>query len=396
MNDNQDTRTIARPTDFAPTHDGQDGAADAVQAALRFLRVIRYRKSYVITSLVVASLLGALYYLTATRIYRATAQLLITQSGGDVWNTSMSAGVQQDSLILTYERLFTSAIVLDGAVDRLVKLAPETRVDLATQPFEKWADSLRDNLTANVVRRTNIIELGYQSRSPAAAEAVVGVIVDSYLEFMEKNHRDVSVEIVTILEKERKDKEVELRMKQERLLEVKRLAGDLGLRGAGTTVVHPVVQRVVKLNDTYVDIQKMRLQLEASLMAIQSAIRTGGDLRQHLLSVEPTVGRELIMKAMGLSPQSVELVNSMERKLGDDHAKLDTLREHFGPTHPEIQELSRSISNAEQHIANYQNALNAQMNQAQVQQLGITLLRMVEQAVGRTVFNRRDRSHSNE
>jgi len=119
------------PANHVGVMDGQDSANDAVQAALRFLRVIRYRKSYIITSLVVASLMGGLYYFTATRIYQATAQLLITQSGADVWNTSMSAGSQQDSLILTYERLFTSAVVLDGAVQRLAQLAPEARIDVA-------------------------------------------------------------------------------------------------------------------------------------------------------------------------------------------------------------------------------------------------------------------------
>ncbi|MEO8497162.1 MAG: Wzz/FepE/Etk N-terminal domain-containing protein, partial [Planctomycetota bacterium] len=254
---------MSPPADNLGAHVGQDGAADAVQAAIRFLRVIRHRKSYVLTSLAVASLLGGLYYLTATRIYRATAQLLITQSGSDVWNTSMSAGTQQDSLILTYERLFSSAVVIDGAIERLAKLPPDARVDVAAVPRDKWGDVLRENLSASVVRGTNILELGYQSKSPPAAEAVVGVIVDSYLDFMEKNHRDVSVEIVTILEKERKEKENELRLKQVRLLEVQELAGDLGLR-EGSTVVHPVVQRVVKLNDALVEVQTERLQLEAS------------------------------------------------------------------------------------------------------------------------------------
>ncbi|MBC8351314.1 MAG: polysaccharide biosynthesis tyrosine autokinase [Planctomycetes bacterium] len=384
MNEQNDPRTTLSTADHTATHGSPDGAADAVQAVLRFLRVLRYRKTYVITSLVVASLLGCLYYFTATKIYKASAQLLITQSGPDVWKTSMSTGAQQDSLILTYERLFASAVVLDGAVQRLAMLAPESRIDLNTLPREKWADVLRSNLSASVVRRTNIIELGYRSQSPIAAESVVEAIVDSYLEFMEKNHRDVSVEIVSILQKERKEKENELHLLQKRLLELKKLAGDLGLR-EGSTVVHPIVQRVVKLNDTLVDVQKERLQLEASRAAIQAAMRTGGDLRQHLLTVDPIVGRELIMNAMGLSPQAIGLVNSMERKLLDDRAKLATLREHYGPTHPEIQELFRAISNAERHIATYQETLNARMNQVEGQQLGSTLLGMVEQKLNETL-----------
>ena len=50
---------------------GSMAAADAIHAAMRFLRVMRYRKSYIVASLAVAGLLGALYYFTATRIYRS-------------------------------------------------------------------------------------------------------------------------------------------------------------------------------------------------------------------------------------------------------------------------------------------------------------------------------------
>ncbi len=384
MNEHQAPPMVANSQNQSLANESQDSAADAVQAAIRFLRVVRFRKSYVITSLLVASLFGGLYYFTATRIYEASAQLLITQSGGDVWNTSMSAGIQQDSLIMTYERLFSSAVVLDGAVERISALGAEAKVDLAATPLDDWADTLRENLSANVVRRTNIIELGYESKSPIAAEAIVGAVVDSYLEFMKNNHQDVSVEIVAILEKERKEKESELQIKQQRLLQVKREAGDLGIRGDGNNVVHPVVQRVIKLNDTLVDTQKERLQLEASLAAIQSAVQHGGDLRQHLLTVEPTVGRELIMNAMGLSPEAVTLVNTMERQLMTDRAKLETLQQHYGPTHPEMQELVRGISNAERHIATYQQTLNSRMNQVEGQQLGATLLGMVEQKLQET------------
>ena len=38
----------------------QDGAAEAVQAVAQFLRIVYYRKTYVITCLVVAALLGGL------------------------------------------------------------------------------------------------------------------------------------------------------------------------------------------------------------------------------------------------------------------------------------------------------------------------------------------------
>ena len=73
--------------------------------------MLRQRKIYVITAIAVAGLLGAFHYLTATRIYQASASLLVTQTGSDITNTSMKSEGGQ-SLIPTYEKLFSSAIVL--------------------------------------------------------------------------------------------------------------------------------------------------------------------------------------------------------------------------------------------------------------------------------------------
>ena len=161
-------------------------SAEVVHAIMRFLRIVMHRKMYVISSVVVVGLLGALYYFTATRIYQADAQLLIQQSGPDVWSPTMTAEGNRQALIPTYERLFSSSSVLEGAIERLLKAAPETRVDFATAPREKWVEALRDRLTARGIRRTNVIEISYRSKSPKAAEAVVEAVVESYLDFMAK------------------------------------------------------------------------------------------------------------------------------------------------------------------------------------------------------------------
>lgn len=359
-----------------------EGAADAVQTVMQFLRVVYYRKSYVVTCVVVASLLGGLYYYTATRIYEATASLLITQTGSDILNTAMQTGAQQDALIPTYERLFSSAVVLNGAIERLLKLPAEARIDLAALPRESWVDALRENLSASGLRRTNIIELRYRSKAPQAAEAVVDAIVASYLDFMEKNHRDVSVEIVSILQKERAAKERELKAKQQEMLTLQRVVGQLGVEKS-TTVVHPMVQRVITLSNALVDVQQDRMQLEASLEAIRAAIRNGSDLRQHLIDAEPLVGRQLVMSALGLSPEAAELMNSVERQLLADRARFDTFKSHYGPQHPEIQQLVRNMNNAEQHLREYQANVRRRMENVQNEQMAAMLVSMVEERLSK-------------
>lgn len=353
-------------------------AADAARAVMRFVRVLRYRKLYVIAAVAIMSLLGCVYFLTAPRVYQASASLLVTQTGPDVWNASMSSEGGADALIPTYERLFSSAVVLDGAIQQLKRLSPAVRVDFAGLPPHKWAAVLRENVSARAVRRTNLIEIGYRSKDPLAAEAVVDALVHSYLDFMDKNHQDVSVEIVSILDRERKEVETKLAEKQHELLKVKHRVRDLGIR-EGANVVHPAVQRVLQLNETLMETQQERLKLEALLVAIHAAIRNGADLRQHLISVEPTVGRELVLNALGVTPEFVQNLNNIDRKLIDDRAKLDVLLGHYGPAHPKVVELGRAIRNAEQYLTDSRAKVEQRQTDAPDRHLGPLLIAMVEQ-----------------
>ncbi|MHB0959430.1 MAG: polysaccharide biosynthesis tyrosine autokinase [Pirellulaceae bacterium] len=357
-------------------------AADTIQATLRFCRVLRYRKSYLIMSLAVASLLGAYYYFTATRIYRASASLLVSQTGNDTWNTSMASGGGMDTFVLTNAKLLSSAVVLEGASNELATLPPRMRVDLEGIAREDWLDALRTNLSAQVVRRTNVIELTYRSKTAEAAAAVVEAIVKSYQKFVEETHKDVSIELVAILDAERQKTAEKLELSQKRLLEIKQQAGIVIREGAD--IVHPIVQRVIELNKTLLEVQQNRLQLEASLAALHAAIHRGGDLREHLVAVDPTVGRELLLTALGINPQFAEVAGEVERGLLDDHARLQSLQRHFGPTHHQIVQLEQRIQNSQRYLAEYQANVSGRLAQIQQQQLGPMLVSMVQEKLSKT------------
>jgi len=352
--------------------------ADALQAVMRFLRMLRYRKQYIVVAMIVAALLTTLYYSTAPRIYEATAALLVTHHGPDVLRNSNTSTPGQTSRMPTYERVLTSAVVLEGAIRQLREMPQEMCVDFASRPKDKWVAALKGNLRARVLRRSNVIDIRYRSRSPAAGAAVVRAVVDSYLDFMEKHHKDASVEIVELLNVERAKIEEDLVDKQQELLEVSHRVGDLGIR-EGTSVMHPVVQRVARLNETFVEVQKERLHLRATLTAINAAIRQGKDLRQHVISADETIGRELVLNGLGLSPQTTETVNSVERQLIEDRARLKILHQHYGPIHPDVVEAEQAIHNAEDYLVQCHAPMNERLSHIQNDQLASLLVSMVGQ-----------------
>lgn len=352
-------------------------SADAVRGFVRFLRTLRYRRWYLFIALGTAGLLGTIYYCTARPTYRATASLMVMHAGGEVWDRSLARDSRQEDLIPTFERLFLQSAIIDGAIRRIRELPKEWQADFARYPLDEWPDALLDNLTVRSVRRTKLIDLGYISENPRAAEGILNALLESYLEFVERTHHDVSLEIVNILDREQQQVAQDLGQKQREFRELSLRAESLGLRDHAT-VVHPVVARVVELNNTLIRVRKDRLQLQTSLEAIQIACRDRRDFRPHLVSLEPIVGRDLLFSTMGLDAESRESANRMAEKLLEGYARLNTLLGHFGERHPEIVQLRLEINSAEQFLARHDARQHEPSIPPAEERLGETLISMVE------------------
>ena len=169
------------------------------------VRSVRYRKHYLIGALVASGLVGAVYFFTADRIYEASSQLLVQQMSPVVASGPIGQVGNHQGMLPTYEKLFASAVVLNGAISRIVEMPTDLQCDLKNYPREDWVRVLREQLTVRSFRSTHIIEIRYRSQRADAAEAVVGAIVDACLEFMDEYHRNVASEVVAILHKERKE-----------------------------------------------------------------------------------------------------------------------------------------------------------------------------------------------
>ncbi len=294
-----------------------------------------------------------------------------------MWNPSTSVDGSRQALIPTYVHLFQEDVVLHRAVDYLAS-EQVAQAEFRDVPADKWADVIRQNLVAERERRTNLILLAHRARSPRAAEAVVAAVARAYLDFIDKNHRDVSAELVRMLDIERADIEKRLNAKQQDLLRTKRRSGDLGLNAA-TQAVHPVIQRVLSVNEELLAVQQKEMEMQATLSAVESAVKAGGDLRQHLVAVEPIVGRELLLSALGLNPQSTEALSKIEQRLIDDRARLEKLLKHYGPVHPDVVQTQRVIVEGERYLIDYQRHVQDRLDRLSATRLGPMLMDMLRE-----------------
>lgn len=368
--------TVTPPTAAAPAR-----STHAVQSLMQFVRVVRYRQSVVIATTVAGLLLGAMYYSTATRKYQAKAALLVLQTGGDVTNAGMSAEGVRQGLMPTYERLFSSNVVLEGAIKYL---GPEELIDLAGAGEERWLGILRAGLTATTLRQTNIIEISFRSKSPQAAIGVVHAVVRSYLDFMDKTHKGTAGQIIEVITREKVQLEQRLATKEQEVLATRKRFGDLGIRSGGT-VVHPTVQRAISLNEAMVRTQQKRIELQASYGALMTAIQRGEDLQPHLLGLENTLGREFMMAGMGLGPRDLETQAQMEKTLLESQAELKTLQEYYGPAHPRVVAVQERIRATSGYLTQYQARAQQKTAGMRHAQLGPMLSQMVQQRLNETI-----------
>ncbi|NQU21085.1 MAG: polysaccharide biosynthesis tyrosine autokinase [Candidatus Nealsonbacteria bacterium] len=358
-----------------------ESATHMVHALMKFALAVRYRKNVVLTSMAVAALLGAFYFATATRYYAATAEVLVRQTDpGNFSGSITSEGARQQSLMPTFEGLFTRTRIVEGALKRL---SPEDLVDVAGTPRETWPKTLRKNLSAQILHGTQYIEVTYRSQDPEAAVNVVNAVVQSYQDFLRETHKGTAGQLIDVLTKEKVDLTGELAEKERELQDASFQVGDYGIRG-GSATVHPIVKRAIYFSDAMSEARRQRLELEVSLDAIRSAVHNGEDLKQHVMTVADAVGREMLLSSLGFSEQDTYMQARMEQTLLEDRAQLASMRKDLGPAHPRVEETTNKIRQAEQYLVGYQQRVNQRLAEMQNTQLGPMLLQMVNQKLSET------------
>ncbi len=358
--------------DEASNEPAQSGSV--IADLVRFCRIVAARKKILILSLLVAGLVGGVYYVLAQRSYESRAEVLVLQTGGNVMDANSSNQRSVLEQIPTYEKVLSSAAVLEGAIK---SLPARHRIDLAGSSKERWVEALRSRVGVSSTRQTNIISLTFRSSDPQTSAVVVGAILDSYLKFMDQTHRSSSREVLEVLTREKTDLEQRLQEKEGELIQLKSSSGVLLTGGDRNT--HVLIERTVKLNDALVEAQKKSLESKAFLVAVEEAVRTGADIQQFVLQTADAVAKEVFLKEMGLGTQDGYTMARFEQQLSDDRSELTRRRLQYGSAHPLVVELRDRIQGTEEWLVNRQLAVAERMRQIRTQELGPRLVEMARQ-----------------
>ncbi len=334
----------AEQSDSQSTH----GVAELVFLAAGLVRLLRRRWVIVLAVVALAVVAAAVHYGTAPRIYESRATVLVSPRGTDAGERGSQPARLAD-VMPTYVKLFASRVVLAQAAQTLAK-TPHVAQDWKKHPTHEWPEKIKEQLTARGVRRTHLIELSYRSGSPQAAHATLEALIGSYLDFIDRHHRGMAVEVAALLDRERQDVRRQIESKQQQLRDIRQRLSALGLMDR-PDAVHPIVARVMAVNEALIETRSRRLELEAQRTALDQALREGRDLGPLLLKIEPLVGRELMLSALGLDAYSGESNRAVEQQLLAAQAELKSLSDYLGPAHPRVRQLQQQIAEHQRFLA---------------------------------------------
>jgi len=361
---------MAQNTSVTYSEPESQSAAQIVHNLLRFACTVQYRKHILYASLFISILLGGLYYATATRYYVATTSLLVMQNSESLSPTLQKSGSSSGVTMSTFVNIVTSAKVIEGA-NKYLK--PEDCID------SKGDGILTTNLSVKAARFSNILEISYCSKDPTAAKNVVSAVLQSYIDFLDNTHKGGASEVIRVLNHEKTELAEKLTTKENELLAARLKVRDLGVRG-DNKVLHPDIQRAVSFNNELIAVQQEKVRLKAAMASLESSIRNGEDLQQHIMALASFVGKEILLDNLGFSKNATVFV-AMERSLIEERASLKKLEEHFGPKHPSVVAQVEKIRMTEAYLTGYQDRINRRLSDLRDEQLGPMLAQMVRQRI---------------
>ncbi|MCH8923485.1 MAG: P-loop NTPase, partial [Planctomycetes bacterium] len=349
--------------------------AHVVHTLYKFLRVVRYRKGTVLVVMSVFLAIGLAYFVLATRYYGSSAQLLVvdTASTGGI-NRRQAPEDAKRSMMATFVNLLVSPRVVADAIEHLDK---KHLVDLEGVPRDKWVETLQNNLSASSIRGTNILELRYRSRKPEAAAAVVAAVVDAYLKFMNETHSNAASRAVQVLHIERVNLQKNLAEAERRYIQVSRENRSYGLEQKHA-VVHPAVRRALTLSGELDELTAKRRRVSSSLGSLQISIRNGNGIQQHVLMVEETVGRQVMMRELFIGEGDAQFLAALQKDLLKYRAELKTRLKVLGPNHPLVDELRENIFSTENYLLTYRDKARRELQQMADRELGPLLVNMLQ------------------
>ena len=309
------------------------------------VRILRKRRSVIITAALVMVILATVVSLRMTKKYDAAARIAYNKEGNeslgfkDVPGTDDNGGEGSDYTVAmdTQIKILESDRIALGVIENLhleqnrvfggdLAAAPSKTVPLNVQQIDRGREAallkrFHDATTVRSVRNTRLIQITFRCSDPELAAAVVNNMVNTYVEDNYRTRYESTMQASDWLAKQISDLQLRVETSQEKLVRYQRENGILGIDEKQNIVT----QKLDELNKGLTD-------AEADRIARQAAYETAkaGKLDQVDESGD---GNDLISR-----------LREQDAALRSQYAQLTTT---FGPNYPKSLEVKNQIDQTE-------------------------------------------------
>ena len=332
-------------------------------------RVVRQRWRLILASVAVALCLGGLYYLSAEKLYESRVEILVMKK--DPATTSVSGGqsseMQSDvveDVLATHIRLFGSArVVLDAVeahqLDQLPGIASRLDDDLTAVNY------ILDHLEVGrggegQARDAQVLYATFKHADPEETQQVLGVLVESYQEFLAETFNDVGSEALALFKKATDDLGSDLEKTEN---EYAQFRGTAPLMFAGDESFSVHERELLELSTARVELQQQKTMIESRLDSIRQAV-DGADadkftdaqrlaliddehVQRLSLMVNVERGDAVSEAFQAEQPARSEAASAEYDKLVSLKTEAEILVGKFGAQHPRIAEVRATIAQLE-------------------------------------------------
>lgn len=312
----------------------QSAAPEAREDSL--LEIIWRQRKFVATTMAVFAAIAGIYLMVATPKYTTSARLDVQKASPGLLGDSSKTSSDQESDNYRY----TQCEILKSTPILALAMGGPGMDDLPMfDGVRNRISWLKDQLTADVGKRDDIITLSMIYKDRKQTEKVVDNVVQAYIAYQSNEKRSSAAEVTGIIQKEKSKRDLELEAKRAELKQFVAANRALGVE-AGTDRTNVVMARLNSISD-------------ALTTAHLNAITAKSAYEQVLKSADMTDEQAAAADVVALSPTDEDRLRS---ELFAMSQRLEDLKRNYLESHPVVRAV-----------------------QVRVKQLGVALVSVVRQ-----------------
>ena len=326
------------------------------------LMAVAWRNRWIVALSTVACVAAAYaYLLMATPLYTGQARIVVEQLGPKFLDNTTMDVPQSTTFLYTQAELIKSTPVLEKAVETAYKSQPK-----AFEAVANPATFLKKALVVAVGKTDNIISVALELPDPQEAVLIVNGVVDAYVTRCAEQKRSTTVEVVKILNKEKKKRDAEL---EQRRKEVDQFRQENPLLSLGDGSANLVTGRCLQLSGelTQAQFDVIQAKERANLFA---QMRANPEQRAKLLAAAVAQGTIKVDEFLKQQTNVQELALATERRKFDEgHPKVKDLRGPLDEIRKRAREQETVALDAYLDGVQQENNLQARLAQTKLEKL---------------------------